>query len=250
MHVYLNLKALLLDGGHAAERLSEALAPQHHCPPRRSNRSQARLHDAFYHCGGALTLTLDLFEIETALERADERKIAGEIAEVLCQHAASHAFCICRCSHRGTWQEAVGHSRLSRLLSWPAFSVQPGQWRVLGQPLQAMDAAILNHLCRQETSTPEQIALDAQVVSQRLRITSSTLRNVAVQQALGRVPQGPDGRGGPSQPDVWEIERRLGSMHRAGLVTGPSPSSHGYRIVRPTPPHGSVRTTTERIPPV
>ncbi len=152
---------------------------------------------ALFHCAKALNVTLDLFEVGTVLSESDERTVAVEIAEVIFQHVAYHGFCICRGQDRGGWQEAVGHTQLPRLLLRPAFAVQPGLWQVFGQPLQAMDADILNHLCRLEWSTAEQMALDGQVVSQRLRFTSATIPKIAMLQAMGRVPHGPDGRGGP-----------------------------------------------------
>jgi hypothetical protein len=240
---------LLLDGGHAADRLNEALDPSTPVSMPDIPPAVGTLDYALLHCAKALTVTLDLFEVGAVLSESEERTVARELAEVIFLHVASHGFCICRCSEIGVWQEVVGHSRLPRLLHWPAFAVQPGRWQVFGQPLQAMDADILNHLCRFEWSTPERMALDGQVVSQRVRFTSATIPKIAMQQAMGRLPHGPDGRGGPHQPDVWDIEQRLGHMNKEGLVTSPSPRSHGYRIVRPTSPPGLVLTTPERTRP-
>jgi hypothetical protein len=249
MHLYLSLKALLLDGGSAADRLNEALDPPTPVLTPETEFVPGTLAYALFHCERALTVTLDLFEVGTVLSVSDEQTVASEIADVIFQHCAYHGFCICRCSEIGIWQEAVGNSQLPRLLHWPAFAVQPGAWQVFGKPLPAMDADILNHLCRLEWSTAEQIARDGQVVSQRLRFTSATMPTIAMQLALGRVPHGPDDRGGPYPPDVLEIEQRLGRMNREGLLTSPSPRSHGYRIVRPTSPPERALTIKERIHP-
>jgi len=250
MHLYLNLKTVLLDGGNAADRLNEALDPQTPVPLPEASLVPGTLEETLLHCARALSVTFDLFDIGTVLSTSDERKVAGEIAEVIFQHRASHGFCLCRGHDRGIWQDAVGHSQLPRLLHWPAFAVQPGVWRVLGQPLQALDADILNHLCRCEWSTPEQIALDGQVVSQRLRFNSATIPRIARAAAMGRVPHGPDGRGGPYPPDVRDIERRLVRMNREGLVTSPSPQGHGYRIVRPVSPPRQALESRERNHPL
>jgi hypothetical protein len=250
MHLYLNLKTLLLDGGNAADRLNEALDPPTPVSLPEASLVPGTLEYALFHCARALSVTLDLFGVGTVLSVSDERRVAGEIAEVIFQHCASHGFCICRGLDRGIWQEAVGHSRLPRLLHWPALAVQPGLWQVLGHPLQAMDADILNHLCRVEWSEASQIALDGQVVSQRLRFTSATIPKIARAAAMGRVPHGPDGRGGPYPPDVWDIEQRLRRMNREGLVTSLSPRTHGYRIVRPASPPGQALESRERIHPL
>jgi hypothetical protein len=120
MHLYLSLKALLLDGGHAADRLNEALDPPTPVCTPVGDLIPGSVAHALFHCAKARTLTLDLFEVGTVLSPAEERTVAREIADVIFQHRPFHGFCICRCADLEVWQEAIGHSQLPQRQDAPA----------------------------------------------------------------------------------------------------------------------------------